>query len=162
MERIWKHFQILFSQLRFLEYSPTSRFAYKSVGIFKVNLVVFAIDPPASRYNFLPELVKNFSSMFCWLNWLKIRIYFNRRCFYLIFWLTIKSILMLFFISLAFQWTTPCVSVNYSDAISISNLITIFSTHHMPLIRFIHLVSTLTHLEKYLFSYIHVASISWT
>jgi hypothetical protein len=33
-------------------YSPISRFAYKSVGILRVILEVFEIDPPISRYHF--------------------------------------------------------------------------------------------------------------
>ena len=50
----------------------------KSVGLFKVNLEVFAIDPPISRYNFLPELASNFQGMFCCLYWPQIK-YFNKR-----------------------------------------------------------------------------------
>jgi hypothetical protein len=54
-------------------YSPISRFAYKSVGIFEVILEVFEIDPPISRYHFLPELDYNFRSMFCCLYGLQIK-----------------------------------------------------------------------------------------
>jgi hypothetical protein len=56
-------------------YSPISRFAYKSVGIFKVILEVFEIDSPISRYHFSPELVNNFRSIFCCLYWRQIKIF---------------------------------------------------------------------------------------
>jgi hypothetical protein len=60
-------------------YSPISRFAYKSVGIFKVILKVFEIDSPISRYHFSTELVYNFRSIFCYLYWRQIKISNKRR-----------------------------------------------------------------------------------
>ena len=47
--------------------------AYKSVVFFEIILEDFAIDPPISRYSFLPESVDNFKSKFHW---------FCPRCLY--------------------------------------------------------------------------------
>ena len=49
--------------------------AYKLVCLFKVNLKVFAVDPPISPFQFFPEFIINFRSMFCCFYCLQIEIF---------------------------------------------------------------------------------------
>jgi hypothetical protein len=115
-------------------------------GYRKVSLEVFAVDPPISRYNFLPELANNFISMFCCLYWHQMKIFWQKTLIFdILHHNQSYSIALIHFTS---------VSVKYWDAISLFNLITIFSTNHMSLLKVMHLVTTLTCLEKDLSSYI--------
>jgi hypothetical protein len=86
-------------------YSPITRFAYKSVGIFDDILEVFAVDPPISRNHFSTELVNNFRLMCCCLYWLQIKI-FNKRRRYSIFCSIIKFTPMLSIILLVCHWNS--------------------------------------------------------
>jgi hypothetical protein len=79
------HSICIYMNLLHLKWFHISRFAYKSVGIFKVNLEVFEIDSPISRYHFSPELVKNFRSIFCCLYWRQIKISWQKTSIFNIF-----------------------------------------------------------------------------